>query len=368
MNYAYSFDDVLLQPEYTDFVPAEADTKTKLTPSIYLKLPFVSAAMDSVTESAMAIKVAMLGGIGVIHKNMTVEQQCQEVAAVKNMQDIDKISASLDQHGKLQVLAAIGTHESDYARALKLIEAGVNAVVIDTSHGHSSNVYNIIKKLKSASKVEIIVGNIATKEAAKDLIALGVEALKVGIGPGSICTTRIISGVGVPQLSAIMAVSEACKGQNVSVIADGGIKYSGDIAKAIAAGADCTMMGSMFAGTDEAPGEIFESGGKKYKKYRGMGSVEAMKSGSADRYFQKEKSANLVSQGVVGTVPYKGAVEPIIRQLHGGLISAMGYTGNKNIAAMQKNCQFYLVTQSGAKEGHVHSLSSFEETQNYIKK
>ena len=368
MKKAYSFDDILLEPKYTDFIPAEADTKTKLTANICLELPFMSAAMDSVTESKMASKIATLGGIGVIHKNMSIEQQCDEVIKVKNSKCISTQFSSLDKNGNLQVLAAIGTNDNDYQRAIELHNVGVDALVIDTSHGHSQNVFNIVKKLKTINNLEIIVGNIATVEAASALIDLGVDALKVGVGPGSICTTRIVSGVGVPQFSAIMAVSEACQDRKIGVIADGGIRYSGDIAKAIAAGADCVMMGSMLAGTDESPGEIIEHGGKKLKKYRGMGSIEAMKSGSAERYFQEKKSTNLVSQGVVGVVPYKGDLESIIKQLHGGLISAMGYTGNNNIAAMQRNCSFYVVTQAGVKEGHVHSLSNFEETKNYTKK
>ena len=366
MQYLYSFDDVLLLPKFADFMPSEANTQIQLTHNIKLKTPFLSAAMDTVTEARMAIKMAVLGGIGVIHKNMSINNQCLEITKVKNFQCSGDDGATVDENGRLQVLAAIGTHPMDFMRAEKLVIAGVSALVIDTSHGHSQNVYNTIKKIKhSFPAMPIIAGNIATKESAEDLLKLGVDGLKVGIGPGSICTTRVVSGVGVPQISAIMSVYEACRNKNVSIIADGGIKYSGDVAKAISAGASCVMIGSLLAGTDESPGEIFEENNKKYKKYRGMGSVEAMQSGSAERYFQKEGAANLVPQGVVGSVLYKGKVEDIVRQIHGGLISAMGYTGNKTIEKMRKDSNFCLVTQSGVQEGHVHGLSSFKETQNY---
>ena len=366
----YSFDDVLLLPKFTNFLPSEVDTQMQLTSHITLKLPFLSAAMDTVTEANMAISIAELGGIGVLHKNMSIKEQCIQLRRVK----IHKISncasriATIDSNRSLHVLAAIGVEMDDFNRAKQLIISGVSALVIDTSHAHSQNVYNIIKRIKTyCPVVEIIVGNIVTKDAARDLLELGVDALKVGIGPGSICTTRVVAGVGMPQISAIMQVASVCQKKHIGVIADGGIKCSGDIAKAIGAGANCVMLGSLIAGSDESPGGVFEVDGKKYKKYRGMGSIEAMNAGSVNRYFLINKTANLVPQGVVSNVPYKGKLKTIINQLHGGLISSMGYTGNKTITSMRENSEFSLITQSAFKEGHVHSVSSFNETQNYTR-
>ena len=367
---SYSFDDVLIEPNFSDIIPREADTTTKLTKSITLNIPLISAAMDTVTEHKMAINMGLYGGIGSIHKSLSIDLQCQEVNKVKKHK-VDFIKydkACVDSNNCLRVLAAVGTGEEALKRAEALIKAGVDAIVIDTSHGHSQNVIDTIKGIKQiAEKIEIIAGNIATKNGALSLLYAGADTLKVGIGPGSICTTRVVSGVGVPQLSAILEVGAICKTKDSFLIADGGIKFSGDLVKAIAAGADCVMLGSLLAGTDVTPGKIITMNKEKYKKYRGMGSVEAMKSGSADRYFQKGE-ANLVPQGVEGYIKYKGSMSEVLKQLLGGLTSAMGYTGNKTIEEMKKNCKFLKVTPAGMKESHIHSLDKSEPAINYKNK
>ncbi|MFQ3306842.1 MAG: IMP dehydrogenase [Candidatus Midichloriaceae bacterium] len=365
----YSFEDVLISPRYSDVLPKEADVSTNFTKKIKLNLPIISAAMDTVTEYLMAKQMAILGGIGVIHKNMSVDSQSKEILKIKEykVDIVNEPFSCLDENNRLRVAAAIGASNDDIERAKSLIDSGVDAIVIDTSHGHSKNVIDTIKNLKSFWKTgQIIAGNVATKEAALDLIYAGADAIKVGIGPGSICTTRIITGVGIPQLSAIMEISDVCKTNDVFLIADGGIKYSGDIAKAIGAGADTVMLGSLLAGTDVSPGEILTIEGEKYKSYRGMGSLNAMRSGSADRYFQNN-NANLVPQGVEGYLKYKGSINDIIHQLKGGLTSAMGYTGSKNIEEMKKNCTFVKITAAGMKESHIHSLDKSEDTINYKK-
>ena len=367
---SYSFDDVLIEPNFSDMIPREADITTKLTKSITLNIPLISAAMDTVTEHKMAINMGLYGGIGSIHKSLSIDLQCQEVNKVKKHK-VDFIKydkASVDSNNCLRVLAAVGTGEEALKRAEALIKVGVDAIVIDTSHGHSQNVIDTIKGIKQISvKTEIIAGNIATKNAALALLYAGADTLKVGIGPGSICTTRVVSGVGVPQLSAILEVGAICKTKDSFLIADGGIKFSGDLVKAIAAGADCVMLGSLLAGTDVTPGKIITMNNEKYKKYRGMGSVEAMKSGSADRYFQKGE-ANLVPQGVEGYIKYKGSMSEVLKQLLGGLTSAMGYTGNKTIEEMKKNCKFLKVTPAGMRESHIHSLDKSEPAINYKNK
>ncbi|MSO13247.1 IMP dehydrogenase [Rickettsiales endosymbiont of Trichoplax sp. H2] len=363
----YSFDDVLIEPNFSNIIPKEADLTTKLTKSIVLNIPLISAAMDTVTEHKMAINMALNGGIGAVHKSLSIDLQCQEVSKVKKYEvDITKYNkACVDTNNSLRVLAAVGTGEEALKRAKSLIKANVDAIIIDTSHGHSQNVIDTIKEIKNISpSTEIIAGNIATKNAALALLYAGADTLKVGIGPGSICTTRVVSGVGSPQLSAILEVAEICKTKDSFLIADGGIKFSGDLAKAIAAGADCVMLGSLLAGTDVAPGKIINIKNEKYKKYRGMGSVEAMKSGSADRYFQKGE-VNLVPQGVEGYIKYKGSMNEVLNQLLGGLTSAMGYTGNKNIDEMKKNCNFIKITPAGIREGHIHSLDKSEPAINY---
>ena len=478
---ALTFDDVLLTPAESSVLPMEACTHSFLTKRIKLGIPLISAAMDTVTESRLAITMAQSGGIGVIHKNMDVKAQADEVRKVKKFEagmvidpvtihpdqplsdalelkkewgfsgipvverssgilvgiltnrdvrfstdkslkvselmthenlitvpktvtqeearkllhqhriekllvvddeyrciglvtvkDMEKSEtcpdACKDSKGRLRVAAAASVGENGLKRSIALIEAGVDVVVIDTAHGHSAGVIETVKEVRNFSdKIQIIAGNIATPEAAKALIKAGADALKVGIGPGSICTTRIIAGVGLPQLSAIMEVSEMAKKYKIPVIADGGIKHSGDIAKAIAAGADSVMIGSLLAGTDESPGEVFLYQGRSYKSYRGMGSLAAMARGSADRYFQESvsDSLKLVPEGIEGRVPYKGPVKDIVHQLIGGLKSAMGYTGNATIQDLQKNNVFRRITSAGWQESHVHDVAITREAPNY---
>lgn len=477
-----TFDDVLLLPAFSEILPKEASLKTKLTKNISLNIPLLSAAMDTVTESKMAITMAQEGGIGIIHKNMSEEKQAAEVKKVKKyesgiikhpititadatvkeamklrkqenisalpvidanniikglatsrdlrfvndldtkifqvmtpkeklitaepgvspqevihllarhkierllivdkqdklqgmitLKDIQKSknfpNASKDSNGSLLVGAAIGVSKNGLKRAEYLIKAGVDVLVVDTAHGHSKYVLETVQWLKqNHPKVDIIAGNIATKEAALDLLKVGVDGIKVGIGPGSICTTRIVAGVGVPQISAINNVYKALENTGVALIADGGINFSGDIAKAIAAGASSVMIGSMFAGTNEAPGEIEYYNGRAYKPYRGMGSLGAMGQidGSSDRYFQEDsQKEKLVPEGVEGRVPFKGKVSLIVHQLIGGLRSSMGYTGNATIEAMHKNAKFTRITGAGMKESHVHGVTITKESPNY---
>jgi IMP dehydrogenase len=478
---AYAFDDVLMLPAYSTVLPAQTDTRTRLTREIALHIPLVSAAMDTVTESPMAIAMAQRGGIGVIHKNMTPEEQAEQVRQVKRFEsgmvvnpvmvhpeqtlaellelkarhrisgfpvvepgtgrlvgiitnrdvrfatdpkqrvyelmtrenlvtaregvtaeearnllhkrriekllitddggrcvgmvtvkDMDKAEAHptsvKDPMGRLRVAAATGVGEDGLRRAELLVAAEADVVVVDTAHGHSEGVMRAIERIKRLSNsVQVVAGNIATPEAAAALIEAGADAVKIGIGPGSICTTRIVAGVGVPQLTAVMECASAARERGVPAIADGGIRNSGDIAKALAAGADCVMMGSLFAGTDEAPGEVFLYQGRSYKSYRGMGSLGAMARGSADRYFQAEVSdtLKLVPEGVEGRVGYKGPVGPVIHQLVGGLRAAMGYTGSATIADLQRNARFRRITNAGLRESHVHDVSVTREAPNY---
>ena len=477
---ALTFDDVLLLPAESAVLPAEVDLKTRLTSSISLHVPIISAAMDTVTESRMAIAMAQAGGIGVIHRNMTIEEQTAKVNSVKRFESglvldpvmispdttigemralkdkhgfsglpvVDKeenlvgiitnrdirfvsddsilvsemmttelvtvpehvdpeVAKKLlhqhriekllvvdedgkcagmmtvrdiqrsrdnpysckDEHGRLRVAAATGTGEKGIERALALYDAGADAVVVDTAHGHSHGVLHTVRQIREAAgpEAQIIAGIEATGAAADALIAAGANAVKVGIGPGSICTTRIVSGVGVPQLTAVQSVVAVCKKANVPVIADGGIKFSGDIAKAIAAGADCVMVGSALAGTDEAPGEVILYQGRSYKVYRGMGSVGAMSKGAHERYFQSEQgdTRKYVPEGIEGRVPARGPVEHVLHQLIGGLRSSMGYTGNGDINAMRENCQFVKITNAGLSESHVHDVEITREAPNY---
>ena len=477
---ALTFDDVLLLPRYSDFLPSEADISSNLTEKISLKTPLLSAAMDTVTESKMAISLAEAGGNGVIHKNNSIEKQASEVKSVKKyesgivrdpvtisstnsieelknltnklsisgmpvvdngqlrgivtgrdfryaenmdsnvstimtpfeklvtvnegfsqedvmqlmyknriekvlvldanknlsglvtMKDIEKSAqhpnATKDDSGRLRVAAAIGTEQNTLERAEALFEAGVDVFVIDSAHGHSKNVIDTIKTIKQSFKdIEIIGGNIATADAAKELAKAGVSAVKVGMGPGSICTTRIIAGIGVPQITAILEIKQALKKNNVKVIADGGIRFSGDIAKAISAGADSVMLGSLFAGTEEAPGKVELFQGRSFKTYRGMGSIGAMtERNDANRYLQEDtESDKLVPEGIEGRVPYKGLVINVINQLEGGLRQSMGYVGCKNIEAMQKESQFIEITNAGMTESHVHDVMITKEAPNY---
>ena len=477
---ALTFDDVLLLPRYSDFLPSEVDISSKLTNNITLKMPLLSAAMDTVTESKMAISLAEAGGLGVIHKNNSIEVQASEVKAVKKyesgivrdpvtissnnsieelknltsklsisgmpvvddgklkgivtgrdfryaenmdadvssimtpfdklvtvnegfsqedvmqlmynnriekvlvldkhqalsglvtMKDIEKSAqhpdATKDSSGRLIVAAAIGTEKNTMERAEALSEAGVDVFVVDSAHGHSKNVIDTIKSLKNTFKdVEIIGGNIATADAALELEKAGVDAVKIGMGPGSICTTRIIAGIGVPQITAIMEIKEVLKKGNVNIIADGGIRFSGDIAKAIAAGADSVMLGSLFAGTEEAPGKVELFQGRSFKTYRGMGSIGAMtERNDANRYLQEDiQSDKLVPEGIEGRVPYKGLVISVINQLEGGLRQSMGYVGCKTIKNMQLDSQFIEITNAGMAESHVHDVMITKEAPNY---
>ena len=476
---ALTFDDVLLMPAESAVLPAEVDISTDLTPEISLNIPIISAAMDTVTESSMAIAMAQSGGLGVIHRNMPIEEQASEVERVKRFEsglvlnpitvhpdmtigelremkskygfsgfpvvngggslagiitnrdirfvedDTTKVSEMMtsdivtvgldydpkeaqsllqkhriekivvvdgggncagmitvrdiqrtrdhplsckDDQGRLRVAAATGTGAKGVSRAMALIEAGADAIVIDTAHGHSHGVIDTVAEIRNKSpEATIIAGNIATGAAANALIDAGANAVKVGIGPGSICTTRIVSGVGVPQLTAVQSVVEACKSRGIPVIADGGIKYSGDIAKAIASGADCVMIGSLLAGTDESPGETILYQGRSYKVYRGMGSVGAMSKGAHDRYFQSEQgdTRKYVPEGIEGRVPARGPVENVIHQLVGGLRSSMGYTGNGSITEMKGGCDFVRITNAGLSESHVHDVEITREAPNY---
>ena len=477
---ALTFDDVLLLPRYSDFIPSEASTKTQLTKSISIKLPLVSAAMDTVTESKMAIALAEAGGIGIIHKNNTIEEQSFQVRAVKKyesgvvrdpitissnksiselkqltdelnisgmpvvddnelkgivtsrdfryadnmddkvssimspaeklitvsegtsqekvkklmyenriekilvldesgslsglvtMKDIEKSAehpdATKDSSGRLIVGAALGTGSDTLERATALNDVGVDVFVIDSAHGHSKNVLDTIKMIKNEfPNIDIIGGNVATPEGALEIVKAGADAVKVGMGPGSICTTRIIAGIGVPQITAILSIKEALKGRDISIIADGGIRFSGDISKAIVAGADSVMLGSLFAGTEEAPGEVELFQGRSFKTYRGMGSIAAMtERQDANRYFQEDvDSEKLVPEGVEGRVPYKGWVGNVINQLVGGIRQSMGYVGCKTIKLMQEQSQFVEITNAGMTESHVHDVMITKEAPNY---
>ncbi|MBD1150541.1 IMP dehydrogenase [Pelagibacterales bacterium SAG-MED29] len=350
---ALTFDDVLLLPRFSNILPSDTDISLNLTKNIKLKTPFLSSAMDTVTESEMAIAIAKSGGIGIIHRNLDIKKQSKEVEQVKKK--------------KLFVGAAIGTSADDLKRAKLLIDSGVDLIVIDTAHGHSEKVLKTLSKIRKNNKIPICVGNIATAEAAKRLYNSGADIIKVGIGPGSICTTRMVAGIGVPQITAIMEVYKALKGKKIKIISDGGIKFSGDIAKAIAAGADAIMMGSIFAGTHESPGKKFKIKNKFYKKYRGMGSIGAMSAGSSNRYFQKsyKDKSKFVPEGVDGRVEYKGNVSQIIYQLKGGLRSSMGYIGAKKLEDIKKNAKFIKITKAGFYESMVHSVEMIEPTLNY---
>jgi len=475
---ALTFDDVLLQPGESEVTPSEVNTQTRLTKSISLNIPLLSAAMDTVTEARLAIAMAQAGGMGVIHRNLSVEEQAREVGQVKNyesgmvmnpvtitpratlaelielkekrgfsgipvveedgtllgiitnrdlrfaedlsrpvtdlmtqslvtasvdttpdearrllhkhrierliivddanhciglltVKDMDKAqlnpNATKDERGRLRVTAASTVGDAGFERTEALIEAGADAVVIDTAPGHSQSVLQAVTRAKKLSNsVQIIAGNVATGDATKALIDAGADAVKVGIGPGSICTTRIVAGVGVPQLTAIEDCAKAAAASGTPIIADGGIKFSGDFAKALAAGASTAMMGSMFAGTEEAPGEVFLYQGRSYKSYRGMGSLGAMARGSADRYFQKDAATDkLVPEGIEGQVPFKGPLNPIVHQMVGGLRAAMGYVGAKTVAEMHDKAEFVQITGAGLRESHVHDVTMTRESPNY---
>ena len=352
---ALTFDDVTLAPKYSEILPSEVDTSINLTKNLKLKIPLLSSAMDTVTESNMAIAIAKAGGIGVIHRNLDIKKQILEIKKVK-------------KH-KLLVGAAVGASITEFDRAKAILKEDVDLIVVDTAHGHTKKVGEIVKYIKQikGKNVALCAGNIATPEAAKFLIKLGVDIIKVGIGPGSICTTRLVAGIGVPQLSAILSVRNAFKKRNVKIISDGGIKYSGDLAKAFAAGADAVMIGSLFAGTDETPGRLIKIKGKLFKSFRGMGSVGAMNKGSADRYFQtKQKDiSKYVPEGVDGFVKYKGDVGSIIFKLIGGLKSSMGYLGSKDIVKLRNKPQFVKITKAGFYESMVHNVDVIKNDSKY---
>ena len=352
---ALTFDDVTMAPKYSEVLPSEVDTSTQLSKNLTLKIPLLSSAMDTVTESKMAISMAKAGGIGVIHRNLNIEKQIEEIKKVK-------------KH-KLLVGAAVGAGPLEIKRAQAILKEKVNLIVVDTAHGHSKKVAEIIKLIKKYKdkKTTLCAGNIATAEAAKFLIKLGVDIVKVGIGPGSICTTRLVAGIGVPQLSAILEVKKGIKNNKIKIISDGGIKYSGDLAKALSAGADAIMIGSLFAGTIEAPGRLIKRNGKLYKSFRGMGSVGAMNKGSADRYFQKKQKdvSKYVAEGVEGFVKYKGDVGSIIYKLVGGLKSSMGYLGAKKVFNLKNKPNFVKITKAGFYESMVHNVDEIKNDRKY---
>ena len=414
-----TFDDVLLVPSYSEVLPNSVNLHSKFSKNLPMKVPIVSAAMDTVTESKMAIAMAQEGGIGVIHKNLSIEDQSDKVRRVKRSEsgmildpitlskddnvsdalgcmkeysiggipiidesgkliglitfrDIQKItlkpSSNKDEFGRLRVAAAIGVAGDSFERARMLFNSGVDALVIDTAHAHTKSVLETIKKIKKEFfNIDIVAGNVATAEAAKFLVKSGIDGIKVGIGPGSICTTRIVAGVGYPQLSAIHNIAKEIKGSGSTIIADGGIKHTGDITKAIAAGADCVMLGSLLAGTHESPGETIILEGRKFKTYRGMGSLEAMERGSKERYFQSkvDDKNKFVPEGIVGRVPYKGFLVESMHQFIGGLKSGMGYCGAKNISDLKNNSQFVQITRAGLDESHPHNITITKESPNY---
>ena len=357
-----TYDDVLLLPDASDVVPSEVDTKTHLTREIQLDIPLISSAMDTVTESAMAIAMAKAGGIGIIHRNLAIEEQVTHVKLVKG--------------AGLLVGAAVGVGDDGFERAEALIESGVDVIVVDTAHGHHRAVLEAIARIKKHyAKQESIGGNVATRAGAQALINAGADAVKVGVGPGSICTTRVVAGVGVPQITAIMEAAKACKKADIPLIADGGLQYSGDIAKAIVSGADTVMLGSLLAGCEESPGELVEVDGRKYKSYRGMGSLGAMqsrgnkKSFSKDRYMQDDVLAEdkLVPEGIEGKVAYRGPVAQVVHQLVGGLRSGMGYAGAEDIAALQKRGRLIQITAAGLQESHPHDVLDVADAPNYYR-
>ena len=360
-----TYDDVLLLPDASEVVPSEVDTSTRLTRKISLRVPLVSSAMDTVTESKMAIAMAKAGGIGIVHRNLPIEDQVKHVKAVKK------------EDASYLVGAAVGVGDDGFARALAVIEAGVDVVVVDTAHGHHRAVLDAIARIKEAHPdIQIIGGNVATRAGAQALINAGADAVKVGVGPGSICTTRVVAGVGVPQVTAIMEAHKACVKADIPLIADGGLQYSGDIAKAIVAGADTVMLGSLLAGCDESPGELVEVQGRKFKAYRGMGSLGAMqsrgeqKSYSKDRYMQDDvlSEDKLVPEGIEGKVAYRGSVSATVHQLVGGLRSGMGYAGAATIDDLQKNGHLIQITAAGLQESHPHDVLDIAEAPNYARK
>jgi len=367
IEWGLTFDDVLLQPQESDVIPSEVSTKAQLSRRISLEVPLISAAMDTVTETAMAVAMAREGGIGIIHRNLSVDDQARMVGEVK--------AAVTDGHVPL-VGAAIGVFGDAWQRAMALVEAGVDVIIVDTAHGHTAAEIEIIRRLKAekaVAGVDIIGGNVATYEGAKALVEAGVDGVKVGVGPGSICTTRIVAGVGVPQITAISEAARACRPAGVPLIGDGGLQYSGDIAKAIVAGADTVMLGALLAGCDESPGELVTVDGRQFKSYRGMGSLGAMAtrgrqaSFSKDRYYQADVTSNdrIVPEGVEGQVPYTGPLDQVVYQLVGGLHQSMFYCGAHNIEELQLNGRFVRITAAGLRESHPHDITMTVQAPNY---
>ena len=366
---AYTFDDLLLVPAKSVVVPAQVDLSSKLTSKITLRIPIVSAAMDTVTEALMASQLAKLGGLGFIHKNMPTDMQAEMVKLVKEtVIEEEYKNANVDSQGRLVVGAAVGVGEASLDRVKALVEAGVDIITVDSAHGHSDGVVQTVRLIRSAfPELDIVGGNIVTAQAATDLIYAGANVVKVGVGPGSICTTRVVAGVGVPQLTAVNDVYNVAKQYGVGVIADGGIKLSGDISKALAAGATCVMLGGLLAGTEETPGDVIEVFGKRVKSYVGMGSLSAMQRGSSDRYFQGgvKELDKLVPEGIEATVPYKGSIKDVVYQMLGGVRSGMGYCGCATIEEMHTKAQFVKITGAGLKESHPHDVDNVKEAPNY---
>lgn len=366
-----TFDDVLLIPAESHVLPNEVDLSTQLADNLKLHIPLISAGMDTVTEGPMAIAMALQGGLGVVHKNMSIQAQAGEVANVKSVVvPAGATKAAVDDNNRLLVAAAVGVTSDTFERAEALLKAGADAIVIDTAHGHSAGVLRKIAEIREHfPDATLIAGNVATGEATRALFDAGVDVVKVGIGPGSICTTRVIAGVGVPQITAIYDAASVAREYNKPIIADGGIKYSGDVVKALAAGGNAVMLGSMLSGTTEAPGEVFEDNGKKYKAYRGMGSVGAMAQahGSSDRYFQGgvNEANKLVPEGIEARVEYKGDVSDIVFQIDGGLRSGMGYVGAADIPTLIEKAQFVQITNAGLIESHPHDVQITRSAPNY---
>lgn len=362
-----TFDDVLVVPGFADFMPNETDLSCKISRNVTLNLPIVSAAMDTVTESAMAIAMARAGGLGFVHRNMTVERQVEEICAVKAASwDREAYPlAATDRQGRLLVGAAIGPGGA-VERAGALIEAGADVLAIDTAHGHSKNVIEAIRALKSAfPHIDVVAGNVATAQATEALIAAGADGVKVGVGPGSICTTRVVAGAGVPQITAIQWAAGAAKKHGVPIIADGGMQFSGDLVKAIAAGADAVMLGSLLARTKESPGQEILLGGRLYKEYRGMGSIGALSNETNDRYAKSGQGGPVVPEGIEGRIPLTGTVDDLLVQLVGGLRKGMGYAGLRTIAELSTQAQLVRITGAGVRESHPHDITITKEAPNY---
>ncbi|RLP74127.1 guanosine monophosphate reductase [Mycetocola tolaasinivorans] len=376
-----TYDDVMLLPGHTDVLPSEVDTRSRLTKRVWLSIPLLSAAMDTVTEATMAVEMAKLGGLGILHRNLSIADQAAMVDQVKraeatHAEPSESVRATRDDTGRLRVGAAIGFFGDGWARAGELLEAGVDVIVVDTANGQSQGVLDMIRRIKRDSAfegVDVIGGQAATRDGARALVEAGVDAIKVGVGPGSICTTRVVAGVGAPQITAVYEAAMAARQAGVPVIADGGLQYSGDIAKALAAGASTVMLGSLLAGTDESPGEYLLADGRVYKSYRGMGSLGALQtrgartSYSKDRYFQADVGADdkLIPEGIEGRIPHSGALRDVLHQLVGGLRQSMFYVGARDVSDFQSRARFIRITPAGLRESHPHHLEAATAAPNY---